>query len=378
VVEFRVLGPLEVRRNGESLALGCQKQRSLLAILLLDTNEVVSTDRLIDELWGDKAPETAPKAVQVHVSGLRKVLEPNRSSAECELLLTRSPGYLLRLEPEQLDAARFERLASEGREALADGDPGLAATRLRAALSLWRGAPLAEVAYADFAQREIARLEDLRLGVLEDRIQADLESGRHAEIVGELERLVAGEPLRERPRAQLMLALYRCGRQAEALEAYRDAHRTLSGELGIEPNRELKELESRILEQDPELAPPAIPSRPRPQPIPSAEEHADAATSESFVGREPELAEFRAALDGAFAGRMSLLLIAGEPGIGKSRLADEASSLAQSRGTTVLWGRAGRRAVLLPIGPGSRRCARTSATETRARFGPSSSPTRPT
>jgi DNA-binding SARP family transcriptional activator len=337
-MEFRVLGPLEVReKNGESLALGGQRQRGLLAILLLHANQVVSTDRLIDELWGEEAPDTARKALQVHISQLRKVLEPERASADCQLLVTRSPGYLLQVEADKFDLGRFERLAAEGREALAEGDHELAALRLREALSLWRGPPLAEFAYADFAQREITRLKELRLAALEDRFQADLERGRHAELIGELERLIAEEPLRERLRAQVMLALYRSGRQAEALEAYRDARRTLTEELGIEPGRELKELEARILEQDPSLEGPILSKR-ESQPL-VAETPIAAALSESFVGRERELGEFSSALDGAFAGRMSLLLIAGEPGIGKSRLADEASALAQGRGARILWGR---------------------------------------
>jgi DNA-binding SARP family transcriptional activator len=339
-VEFRLLGSLEARDEDGPIALGGSKQRELLTILLLNVNEVVSNDRLIDELWGAQPPKTAPKSLQVLVSQLRKVLEPDRGSGESgRVVVTRAPGYSLQVEPGQVDLERFQRLAAAGREALAAADSERAAARLGEALKLWRGAPLAEFAYAEFAQREIARLEELRLGVLEDRIQADLESGRHAELIAELERLVAEEPLRERPRAQLMLALYRSGRQAEALEAYRDARRTLTEELGIEPGRELKEIEARILEQDPSLEGPATVSKPASRPPIAVEESAPAAPSESFVGREQELGEFRAALDGAFAGRMSLLLIAGEPGIGKSRLADEATSVAVARGACVLWGR---------------------------------------
>jgi DNA-binding SARP family transcriptional activator len=339
-VEFRVLGPLEVRDNGEALALGGPKQRSLLAILLVNLNEVVSSDRLIDELWGAEAPETAANALQVHVSQIRKVLEPERKSGESpRVLVTRSPGYLIQVEAEQLDLGRFHHLAAEGRDALAAGDPETAARALREALELWRGPPLAEFAYADFAQREISRLEELRLGVLEDRIQADLECGRHAEVIGQLEAFAAEEPLRERPRAQLMLALYRSGRQAEALDAYRDARRALVDELGIEPSRELRGLEAAILEQDPALDLPPTAPEPPPPAAATGEEQADAARSESFVGRQRELGEFRAALAGAFAGRMSLLLIAGEPGIGKSRLADEWTSLGEARGAKVLWGR---------------------------------------
>ena len=339
-MEFRILGPLEVRNNGESLALGGAKQRSLLAMLLLNANEVVSTDRLIDELWGAEAPETASKALQVHVSQLRKVLEPEREAGRAgRLLVTHAPGYVLKISGEQLDRNRFERLVAEGRKALSRGDPDTAATKLDHALALWRGPPLGDFAYANFAQREISRLEELRLSALEDRFQAELDRGRHAEVIGELERLVADEPLRERPRAQLMLALYRAGRQAEALDAYRDARRALVEELGIEPGRELKELEAAILEQDPTLEAPPAAAESRARPPADREPLATAAPSESFVGRKYELSEFHEALERALAGRMSLFLIAGEPGIGKSRLADEATSIAATRGATVLWGR---------------------------------------
>jgi DNA-binding SARP family transcriptional activator len=335
-VEVRVLGPLEVREDDERLALGGLKQRALLAILALHANEVVSTDRLIDELWGAEAPQTAAKSLQVHVSQLRKVLEPNRKSGEAgELLLTRSPGYLLNLEPDQLDAERFKRLSGEGRQALAKGDSETAAAKLSEALGLWRGAPLADLTYASFAQAEISRLEEMRLAALEDRIEAEIECGRHTGVIGDLERLISAEPLRERPRRQLMLALYRSGRQAEALEVYREAHRSLVDELGIEPGRELKELQAAILRQDPDLDL----TRPVEEPSAAAAVRSAETPSESFVGREGELAEFQAAVDEALSGRMSLFLIAGEPGIGKSRLADEATSLAEARGARVCWGR---------------------------------------
>jgi DNA-binding SARP family transcriptional activator/tetratricopeptide (TPR) repeat protein len=338
-VEFRVLGPLEVLDDDEALALGGAKQRALLAILLLNANEVVSSDRLIDELWGAEPPKTAAKSLQVLVSQLRKVLDPDRASGESgRVLVTRSPGYLLPVEPGQLDLERFQRLASEGRKALAAADPERAARTLREALGLWRGPLLADLAYADFAQREASHLEELRLAALEDRIQADLDCGHHAAVIGDLERLVVAEPLRERPRAQLMLALYRSGRQAQALDAYGVARRTLVEELGIEPGRQLKELQAAILEQDAALDL-QRPVAERQQP-PEAEGPARArAPSESFVGRERELAEFRTAFDDALAGRMSLFLIAGEPGIGKSRLADESTSFAQALGAKVLWGR---------------------------------------
>ena len=345
MIEFRILGPLEASIDGQPVRLGAGKQSALLAILLLNANEVVSSDRLIDELWGESAPETAAKALQVHISQLRKALEPERGPGDPgRILATRSPGYMLALEPDQLDLARFERLAAAGREALAARDPGGAATVLREALALWRGPPLAELAYTEFGQREISRLDELRLSAFEDRIQADLDRGRHAEVIGELETLVAEEPVRERPRAQLMLALYRAGRQADALDAYRHARGMLVGELGIEPGRELKELEAAILAQDPALEAPAhlrsLPESPEPE-SQLVEPGADDGKRmrEQFVGRQEELRDLEVALEAALLGRGSIFLVGGEPGIGKSRLVDEFSDRARSLDAAVLSGR---------------------------------------
>jgi YVTN family beta-propeller protein len=261
-MDFRILGPLEVRDDeGRPVALGAGRQRALLAALLLRTNEVVSSDRLIDVLWGERPPETAHKALQGYVSQLRKALEPGRPPGDPgSILVTRAPGYVLRVEPDQVDALRFARLAAEGRRALERGDPQAAASSLAEALALSRGPPLADLAYETFAQEEAARLEELRLAALEDRIDADLACGRHAPLVGELETLVARQPLRERLRGQLMLALYRSGRQAEALEAYRSARRTLVDELGLEPGEALQRLERAILAHDPSLEPPRAPA----------------------------------------------------------------------------------------------------------------------
>jgi DNA-binding SARP family transcriptional activator/class 3 adenylate cyclase/tetratricopeptide (TPR) repeat protein len=234
-MDFRVLGPLEVSSEGGLLDLGGAKQRALLAMLLLDANSVVSTDRLIDGLWEDDPPDTAQKALQVHVSGLRKVLGKDR-------VVTREPGYLLRVQPDELDLARFEQLRDEGRPA--------------EALALWRGPPLDEFGLRRFAQSAIARLEDARLACLEERIDRDLRAGRHAEVTGELDELVTQYPLRERLRALSMLALYRSGRQAEALAVYQDARRALVDELGIEPGKPLRDLHQAMLNQDPTLEPP--------------------------------------------------------------------------------------------------------------------------
>jgi DNA-binding SARP family transcriptional activator len=248
-VEFRVLGPLEVVDGEEALPLRGGRCRALLALLLLHANEVVSVDRLIDDLWGERAPPSAGKIVQVYVSDLRKTLGGN-------VLVTRSPGYLLRIEAEQVDAFRFEQLLGRARNALARGAAEDASRTLGEALGLWRGPALVDFGFESFAQAEITRLEDLRLAALEQRIEADLELGLQEELVPELETLVVRFPLRERLRGQLMLALYRSGRQAEALHVYQDARRALIEELGIEPGQALHQLERRILQQDESLSRP--------------------------------------------------------------------------------------------------------------------------
>jgi DNA-binding SARP family transcriptional activator len=245
-VEFRILGPLEVWDEGGEVTLGGPKPKALLAVLLLHPNEVVSADRLIDELWGEDSPERAHAALRVNVSRLRQALPQ-------EALKTRSPGYVLRVEHDELDLHRFERLVDEGRGLRARGLAVEASERLRDALSLWRGPALSDFAYESFAQAAIARLEEIRLAAVELRIEADLALGRHDGLVGELEALVAEQPLRERLRGYLMTALYRSGRQAEALDAYQDARRALVDELGIDPSPGLRELEQAILRQDPAL-----------------------------------------------------------------------------------------------------------------------------
>ena len=249
-MRFRILGPLEVWDEGSEVSLRGPKPRALLAVLLLHANEVVPADRLIDDVWGDDSPERAGAALRVYVSRLRKALPD-------DVLTTRSPGYVLRVEPEEFDLYRFERLVDEARGLSARGQSEDASDRLREALSLWRGSPLADFAYEGFAQAAIARLEELRLVAVELRINADLALGRHDELVGELEALVADHPLRERLRVYLMTALYRSGRQAEALDAYKEARRALVDELGIEPGAELRDLEQAILRQEPELNLPA-------------------------------------------------------------------------------------------------------------------------
>jgi DNA-binding SARP family transcriptional activator/tetratricopeptide (TPR) repeat protein len=327
-MDFRILGPLEVDDDGRSVELGGARQRALLAILVLRRNEVVTTDRLIEDMCGGRPPPTASKSLQAHVSRLRSALRPESR------LHTRAGGYVLEIDADELDADRAAHLLADGRQARTAGDHDAAAVSLAAALRLWRGPPLADVAYDGFAQDEIARLNELRLECLEERLDADLDRGRHAEVAGELERLVAEYPLRERLRRQLMLSLYRCGRQVEALACYQNGRRLMLEDLGLEPGRELQELERAILNHDRRLDPP----RPK-RGDPLVGDAPGRRASGVFVGRERELGEVIAAFDDARSGRGRLVLLTGEAGIGKSRLADELAAHAQARGAKVLWGR---------------------------------------
>jgi DNA-binding SARP family transcriptional activator/predicted ATPase len=252
-MEFRILGPLEVVRDGRPIRLDRQRLRALLAYLLLHANEAVSADQLIDQIWGPEPPKTASASLQNYISRLRKALGP-------ELLLSRPPGYLLRVDPERFDLTRFERLAAEARGA----PPRERSEKLRAALSLWRGRVLEDLAFEAFVQEEARRLEEARLSAFEERIDADLELGESATLVTELEELVEGHPLRERFHGQLMLALYRAGRQADALEAYQRARRVLDEELGLEPSEELRALQQAILQQDASLGARASTEQDRP------------------------------------------------------------------------------------------------------------------
>jgi DNA-binding SARP family transcriptional activator len=240
MAEFRILGPLEVVDETGVKPLGGVKQRAVLALLVLEAPRPVSTDRLIDALWGEQPPRTAQTSLQNFISQLRKLISP-------EVLVTKAPGYALEIRPEDVDLTRFRRLVQEARVL---GDPEKRARMLGQALDLWRGSPLADFEFELFAQSEVARLEEERLAVLEERLEADLEAGRHADIVGELEALAESHPTRERLRAHLMLALYRSGRQADALRVYQDARRVLVEQLGIEPSRSLQQLHGGILRQD--------------------------------------------------------------------------------------------------------------------------------
>ena len=288
-VEFKLLGPLEVEQDGDTLAIGGRRQRALLAILLLHSNEVVLRERLIDALWGDHFPEKAANSLQVAVHALRKLLGADR-------IATRGAGYLLRVEERELDLQRFEELTDQARAEV----PPAAAETLRKALALWRGVPLSDLGVTAFADAERGRLEALQLAI-----------GRHAELIPELEALVAGHPYRERLRREHMLALYRSGRQAEALDAYRQARGTLVEELGIEPGAELQELERAILRQDPELALPAARAKSN---IP--------APMTPLVGRRLELAALTSIVRSADA---RLVTLTGPGGTGKTRLALESA-----------------------------------------------------
>src|SRR5262249_4669217 len=285
--------------------------------------KVVSRDRLIEDLWHGEPPPAAEITVRSHISRLRAALGASR-------LISRAPGYTLVLAPEELDAARCEGLLTQAREALAESRASEAAELRRSALAVWRGRPLADVAYEPFAQGEIARLEELQLAVLEERLEADLTLARHADLVGELEALVAEHPLRERLRGQLMLALYRSGRQAEALDSYQELRRLLTDGLGLEPSEAIKDLQRGILRHDPAL---------------SAPTHLEAGVPPvqtvggPFVGRERELRELLGGLDDTLAGEGRLFLISGEPGIGKSRLVEQLTRNARERGAEVLVGR---------------------------------------
>ncbi len=318
-MEFRILGPLEVvGGDGVPLRLGSVRERALLGLFVLHANEVLSTDRIVDELWPGDPPDTAAKIVQVYVSHVRRALGSAR-----ELLETRPPGYVLRLPAGATDVERCEQLVAKA----ADEKAETRARVLRDALAVWRDAPLSDLAHESFAAQDIVRLAEWRLGIVEERIAADIETGQHLQVAPEIAALVRAHPLRERLRGLQMLALYRSGRQAEALDAFQDARRALSDELGLEPSRELRELQQRVLRQDRAL------DLPLDQAVTT-----DAAHS-AFVGRERELGVLVGSLEDVLNGHGRLALIAGEPGIGKSRLAEELARRARARGLRVVVGR---------------------------------------
>ncbi|HET7722321.1 MAG TPA: BTAD domain-containing putative transcriptional regulator, partial [Acidimicrobiales bacterium] len=337
-VHFGLLGPLEATCDGEHLDLGRPKQRVVLAALLVNANRVVSLDRFAEFLWPEAPAGRSMGSLPVYIANLRRLLEPGRPArTPPERILTHPPGYLLRTAPGEYDAADFEELAAQGNRHLADGRPRAARRDLGQALSLWRGRALAEF---DFAAVEAERLESLRVAALEARIEADLALGAHTSVVDELQALVQEHPLRERLVGLLMVALYRSGRQVEALRAYAAARTYLAEELGLDPGPDLRRLESCILAQEPQLdwtpppeeAPPAAiiaPARPD-----TAEPPEDV-----FVGRADQLAAIEVALARSEAQSGGFVLVAGEPGIGKTRLVHEAVTAAAARGRVVAWGR---------------------------------------
>jgi len=316
-MEFRILGPVEVRGERGPVTLGGPKPRAILAVLLLHQNEPVSADRLANDVWGEEAPAATPQNVQVNVSRLRKALGD-------DVVTTTSAGYRLRVRPGELDADRFEELVEHGRRALDDGQVEEAAAVLREAEHMWQGRPLADVADLPFASAEIARLEEEQMAAIEARVEADAAAGRHAELVSDLRQLVAEHPTRERLAGQLMLALYRCGRQAEALETYHQARRYLTEEIGIEPGPELKALQEAVLNQDPSLKLERLPH-----------ELAAAAMS-PLVGRAPELRLLLERWERAETGAGALVTIAAAPGMGKTRLAAEVAVEAHRRRATIV------------------------------------------
>jgi WD40 repeat protein/DNA-binding SARP family transcriptional activator/molybdopterin-guanine dinucleotide biosynthesis protein len=319
-MEFGILGPLEVRNERGEVAVAGGKTAAVLAVLLLHRNEPVSAERLAIALWGDEAPGGSSKTVQVYVSRLRKAL------GDPEILITTPAGYRLTLRADQLDAARFEALVRDGRHTLDQGEPAQASEVLRQALTLWRGPPLADFVSEPFAGAEISRLEEERLTALETRVEADLAAGRHADVVAELQHLVAEHPTREQLVAHLMLALYRCGRQAEGLEVYRDAYRVLLDDVGVEPGPRLRELHAAVLRQDPALDPPAPTELPELDPL----------IATPFVGRDRELAALRELWESARAGTGAIVAVTGARGSGKTRLTAELASAVHRRGAAVL------------------------------------------
>ena len=383
-MEFLVLGPLEVLDGGRPVPLGSAKQRILLAALLASANVVVSADRLADIVWGDDLPGNAVATLQTYVSRLRATLEPDRvAGGGPEMLLTRPPGYLLHVNQEQVDAARFERFVTEAQQRVVAQDPAGAAALLDEALGLWRGQAFAEFVDLDFARAECVRLEELRLVALEERADANLALGHHTEVIGDLEAMVTEHPLRERPRAQFMLALYRAGREVEALKAFQEYRRYLGDELGIEPSVSLRRLEEEILRQEPHLEqPPPRGSPPASTAVPPGGQHRDQPRGRAsivarvprgheatrsgirdepalsrmglgpptFVGRHRELEFLLQHLDDAARGQPRIVFVSGDVGVGKSWLVRQLQQTAVGRGFAVCSGRC-REQIDLPYLP---------------------------
>lgn len=355
-MEFRVLGPLEVVHKGRPVAVA-GREGALLALLLLSPNQTVPSERLAEELWPGGSPNAAAQSVRATVSRLRKAL---RAAGGDDVVATRPAGYVVHVDPDALDAARFEALRAEASSQAAHGDCATAARILRSALALWRGPPLAELLDSPVGRGAATRLEEARLAAIEACVDAELACGRHAEIVGELEAITRSHPMSERFWAQRMVALYRSGRQAEAVRAYQELRRFLGEELGIEPSEDLRRLERAILRQESALdwrppppgkataRPTAAPIGKRNEParlIPSSETDHQAEPLRArlarmpFVGREAELRRLKDHLNEAAAGRGGMVVLAGEPGIGKTRLTEELAEHATEGEWLVAWGR---------------------------------------
>jgi DNA-binding SARP family transcriptional activator len=352
LLQFRILGPLEVTVGGERLTFRGTRERDLLALLVLNANQTVSAERLTEDLWSGDPPPGAVRSLRVYVSRLRQALGPAGSA-----LVTRGSGYVLQVAPLAVDAFCFEALVARGRDQARGADHDEAAKTLREALGLWRGPALADVAEGPFARTEASRLEEVRLAAVEDRIEADLACGRHGELTAELDALTREHPFRERLWSQRIIALYRSGRQADALRAYQQLRLTLAEELGIEPSSALQHLEGAVLRHDPDLDghPGAVAGAPATRPgvgqagalaVPSAAvepvalpQPLDRQERLPLVGREAELSRLDLTWQATRSGQRQLVLVAGEPGIGKSRLTADFARTAHGGGAAVLFGR---------------------------------------
>ncbi|HET7654077.1 MAG TPA: BTAD domain-containing putative transcriptional regulator, partial [Acidimicrobiales bacterium] len=351
-LQFRVLGPLEAVVDGRVIELGPPKQRAFLAALLVERGRVVSVDQLADLLWDGEPPERALVSLRAYASNLRKLIEPDRDKKAAPVVLrTVAPGYVLDVADEDVDSGAFERLVSDARAARDSGDPSRACALLDDALALWRGAALADLATEPVARTEVARLEEMRLGAIEDRIDAALALGRHRDSIAELERLTTAHPRRERLHGLLMLALHRAGRTPEALAVYRDVTERLLDELGLEPGPQLRALEADIRSGSLDAHPPTHSRSVSDSGAENAGLLEDARSAQlvgpggpvgpPLIGRSDELAAVTAALEDACAGRGSIVLVTGDAGIGKTRFLEEIAALAGAHPTqpAVAWSR---------------------------------------